>query len=138
MELIPAFCQLMNKSMWRTHQRVWNMAHSIHARYLSPSPSQRTQKALAPLWPSAHASLICCRSGAANQFVLQVVQGCAWCFVTVFSGRDGVESVLFLPEVFGRCTVFSLDMKIQFSRCFTSLIKSVAMPFILTFTLIFA
>ena len=48
------------------------------------------------------------------------------------------RSSLFLPQVFGRCTVFSLHMKIQFSRSFTSLIKSAAMPFILTFTFIFA
>ena len=46
----------------------------------------------------------------------------------MFSGRNGVESVLFLPELFGRCTVFSSLMKIQISSSFRSLMNQLLCP----------
>ena len=63
------------------------MAHSIPTSYLCPSssPSQRTQKALAQLWTSAQASLICFESVTAILFVLKVAGTCVWSPFTVFS-----------------------------------------------------
>ena len=63
------------------------MAHSIPTSYLcpSPSPSQRTQKALAQLWTSAQASLICFESVTAILFVLKVAGTYVWFPFTVFS-----------------------------------------------------
>ena len=58
------------------------MVHSIPASYLSPS--QRTQKALAQLWTSAEASLICFRSEAAILFVLKEAGTCVWFPFTLF------------------------------------------------------
>lgn len=40
-----------------------------------------------------------------------------WCFVTVFSGRDGVESVLFLPYV-GGCSGLISHENPEIPSCF--------------------
>ena len=65
------------------------MAHSIHASYLysSPIPLTEDPEGPGPILDIAHTSLICSRSEVANQFVLEVIQGCEWCPFSVFRKR---------------------------------------------------
>ena len=62
------------------------MASSIHASYLfsSPDPLTEDPEGPGPILGIAHTSLISSRSEVANQFVLEVIQGCVWCPFSVF------------------------------------------------------